>query len=230
MNDSDTPPNRRAFLGTIAGASTAVAVAALAEPAASKPEATAKPHGDWDLSWADRVARAKHRAVFDSPEIESGNALVNALLWLRDYNAIYGMSDAQAGAVVVVRHFAMPMVFGDTIWQRLRLGAFSKIKDPLTGEDAVRNPFAHVNPGEKTILFDAGAAVDSLTKRGVTILACNQALLHFADMLAKAENLTVEQAHSEIVATLLPGTTLMPSGIFAVARAEEAGCHYIRST
>ena len=138
--------------------------------------------------------------------------------------------DGQAGAVVVVRHFAMPMVFGDTIWQRLKLGAFSKIKDPLTGEDAVRNPFAHVNQGEKTVLFDAGAAVDVLTKRGVTILACNMALLHFADMLAKTENLTADQAHNAIVSTLLPGTILMPSGIFAVTRAEDAGCRYVRST
>ncbi len=124
----------------------------------------------------------------------------------------------------------MPMVFGDTIWQRLKLGTFSEIKDPLTGEDAIRNPFAHVNSGEKTVLFDAGAAVDSLTKRGVTILACNMALLHFANMLAKAENLSAEQAHSEIVGTLLPGTILMPSGIFAATRAQEAGCNYIRST
>jgi hypothetical protein len=229
MNESDMP-NRRVFLGAVASASTAAAVAGLTTPAHAKPDSGPKAQGDWDLSWTERLARAKYRAVFDSPEIESGTALVNALLWLRDYNAIYGMTDAQAGAVIVIRHFAMPIVFGDTIWQRLKLGAFSRVKDPLTGEDVVRNPFAHVNPGEKTVLSDAGAAIDVLTERGVTLLCCNTALLHFADMLAKAENLTAEQAHSAIVSTLLPGTILMPSGIFAVTRAEEAGCNYIRST
>ncbi len=90
MSDTDMPPNRRAFLGTVAGASTAVAVAALAKPATAKPETNPKAQGNWDLSWVDRVSRAKHRVVFDSPEIESGTALVNTLLWLRDNNAIYG--------------------------------------------------------------------------------------------------------------------------------------------
>jgi intracellular sulfur oxidation DsrE/DsrF family protein len=140
------------------------------------------------------------------------------------------MTDAEAGAVIVVRHVALPMVFGDTIWKRLKLGAFAKIKDPLTSDDAERNPFTHVKAGEKTVLYDAGAAVDVLTQRGVIILACNMALMHFADMLAKAEQITIDEARSAIVATLLPGVILMPSGIFAVAHAQDVGCRYIRST
>jgi hypothetical protein len=116
------------------------------------------------------------------------------------------------------------------MWARMKMGVFTKIKDPLTGEDAVRNPFVNVKPGDKTVLYDTGAAVDTLIGRGVTVLCCNMALLHFADMLAKAENIPADEAHKQLAANLVPGTILMPSGIFAAARAQEAGCHYIRST
>jgi hypothetical protein len=219
-------PNRRVFLGAAAIASTALAAAALSDA----PAAHAAAQGDWDLSWATRVGRTKHRVIFDSTEIESGTALMNALLCLRDYGSVYKATDGDMGVVIVVRHIALPMVFNDEMWARLKLGVSTKIKDPITGEDAVRNPFAHVKPGDKTVLYDTGAAVDTLIGRGVIVLCCNMALLHFADMLAKAENIPADEAHKQLAANLIPGTILMPSGIFAAARAQEAGCHYIRST
>jgi len=219
-------PNRRAFLGAAALASTALATATLSEPGS----AHAAAQGDWDLSWATRAGRAKHRVIFDSTEIESGTALMNALLCLRDYGSVYKTTDGDMGVVIVVRHVALPMVFGDEMWARMKLGALTKIKDPITGEDAVRNPFAHVKPGDKTLLYDTGAALDTLIGRGVTVLCCNMALLHYADMLAKAETISADEAHKQLAATLIPGTILMPSGIFAATRAQEAGCHYIRST
>ena len=219
-------PNRRAFLGAAALASTALATVGLSEAATAKPAA----QGDWDLSWVTRIGRAKHRAVFDSTEIESGTALMNAMLCLRDYGSVYKATDADMGIVIVVRHVALPMVFGDEMWSRMKLGAFAKIKDPITGEDAVHNPFIHVKAGDKTVLYDTGAAVDTLIGRGVTVLCCNMALLHFADMLAKTANIPADEAHKQLAAALIPGTILMPSGIFAATRAQEAGCHYIRST
>ena len=219
-------PNRRTFLGAAALASTALAAATLSDT----PAAHAAAMGDWDLSWATRVARAKHRVIFDSTEIESGTALMNALLCLRDYGSVYKATDGDMGVVIVVRHIALPMVFNDEMWARMKLGALTKIKDPITGEDAVRNPFAHVKPGDKTLLYDTGAALDTLIGRGVTVLCCNMALLHYADMLAKAETISADEAHKQLAATLIPGTIMMPSGIFAATRAQEAGCHYIRST
>jgi intracellular sulfur oxidation DsrE/DsrF family protein len=219
-------PNRRTFLGAAALASTALATAALSDTQA----AHAAAQGDWDLSWATRIGRAKHRVIFDSTEIESGTALMNALLCLRDYGSVYKATDGDMGLVIVVRHIALPMVFNDEMWARLKMGVFTKIKDPITSEDAVRNPFVNVKPGDKTVLYDTGAALDTLIGRGVTVLCCNMALLHFADMLTKAANISADEAHKQLAANLIPGTILMPSGIFAAARAQEAGCHYIRST
>ncbi len=231
MHD-DAGSNRRAFL---AGATTVLAAAAMTESAAGQklaphPLAAPTAHTTWDLSWVDRVSHAKHKAVFDSPEIAGGTALVNAFFYLRDYKDVYNADDADMGVVIVVRHFALPIVFGDASWAQFQLGTMAKIKDPVTGQDATSNPFARVRPGDKTILYDTGAAVDTLIGRGVTVLCCNEALKHFAEMVGKTANMSAEDARRALIATMIPGVRLVPSGIFGLARAGEAGCHYIRSS
>jgi len=47
-----------------------LAAVSLADTTAAQPHPPKPAHGDWDLSWADRVAHTKHRVIFDSPEIE----------------------------------------------------------------------------------------------------------------------------------------------------------------
>ncbi len=233
--ETDGGRNRRGFLTAITGASTVLAAATLSDVAGAQKLAPPRPpampaRGEWNLSWIERIERAKHRAVFDSPEIENGVAAANAFLLLRDYAAIYETSDAEMGIAVVIRHFALPMVFGDASWARFKLGEMAKIKDPVTGEDAVRNPFLRPRPGDKTLLPDPGASIDALAARGVIFLCCNEALKHFSEVLGKGANMPGEEARRVLVASLVPGTLLVPSGIFGLARAEDAGCHYIRST
>jgi hypothetical protein len=70
-----------------------------------------------------------------------------------------------------------------------------------------------------------------LLARGAIVLACNLALGFFAStVIAKVDKVDGDEAKRRAKAALLPGVVLQPSGIFAVARAEEAGCHYIRAT
>jgi intracellular sulfur oxidation DsrE/DsrF family protein len=236
MQDDELGPNRRRFLVKVAGASTVLAAAAVADAASAQKLAPAHPamaasaHGEWNLRWVERVAAAKHKAVFDSPEIAGGTALANAFFCLRDYASVYQASDADMGVVVVVRHFGIPLVFGDASWSRFKLGEMAKVKDPVTGEDALRNPFLHPKPGDKTMLPIAGAEVDTLIGRGVVFLCCNEALKHFAETIAKTASITGEEARQALTASLVPGALLVPSGIFGLTRAGEAGCHYIRST
>jgi intracellular sulfur oxidation DsrE/DsrF family protein len=39
-----------------------------------------------------------------------------------------------------------------------------------------------------------------------------------------------EDARAAVIAALVPGVIRMPSGVFAVMRAQEAGCQFVRST
>jgi len=59
---------------------------------------------------------------------------------------------------------------------------------------------------------------------------CNLALGGFAYQVADKTKQRVDTIRAELEHSLVPGATLVPSGIFGVARAEEAGCHYMSLT
>jgi intracellular sulfur oxidation DsrE/DsrF family protein len=144
-------------------------------------------------------------------------------------------------AVIVYRHQGLPAVMNDDMWSRLKLGERTKVKDPATNEFALRNPYLKLKAGEAAAppAPEGGgggggnaplSGLDALISRGVIVVCCNLALMRHGGMLARAENMSVENARAAVIAALVPGVIRLPSGIFAVARAQEAGCHFIRST
>jgi intracellular sulfur oxidation DsrE/DsrF family protein len=224
--------NRRGFIAAVAGGTAALAATGLAardllaQGRSAFPDYPA-PQNGWDVSWAERVERAKHRMVFDMPQIESGMAFTNALTYMRGFSEVYKTPDTDFGLVIVIRHAALPAALNDEMWTKIKLGEKTSIKDPATGENALRNPFSKAadKPGA-----NAEQAIETLVARGVTVLCCNLSLMRHAGMLAKETGMAVEEARTMIAASLVPGVIRQPSGVFAVARAQEAGCHFLRST
>lgn len=245
MSDAETPTNRRRFIASVAGGTAALAVAGfsaselLAQGGSGIPNYP-PPQGGWDMSWLDRVERARHRQVFDAPDVADGLALTHATLVLRGYADVYQTGDADMAAVIVYRHQGLPAVMNDDMWSRLKLGERTKVKDPATNEFALRNPYLKLKPAEASPPSapegggGGGSAplsgLDSLISRGVIVLCCNLALMQHGGRLARAENMSIEDARSAVIAGLVPGVIRMPSGVFAVMRAQEAGCHFVRST
>lgn len=224
---SDTPSPRRAFLGKVAGTAAVLAAGSMvpAELRAMAPSARPLPPGDWDMSWVDRIT-GEHRQVFDCPEINDATALHQMRVWLGGFNEVYHTSDADMHGVLVIRHQAIPMVVNDAMWAKYKLGKASKSVDPASGKPAERNPFLNANgkEGDEHTLLWADGGLDTLMKRGQTVLACNMALHFMSGQAAKKAKMPAQDVYTEMRANLLPGVTLMPSGIFAVTRAQEAGC------
>ena len=235
------PAPRRSFLARLLGGAAALAggglvgrdLAAQAAPAA-RPAAA-----EWDMSWVERVTGA-HRQVFDAPELTEATVLHQARTWMNGYAEVYGTSDADTSAVLVVRHAAVPMAMNDALWDRLELGAAmatmsadrQAVKDPARDEPARRNPYlnANVKPGDPNGLLWPDGGLDTLIRRGAIVLVCNLALRRGVQLLVERERMPAAQARETVLANLIPGVYVMPSGIFAVARAQEAGCQYIRAT
>jgi len=238
MSDSlPHPTPRRDFLARVA----TTAAVVIASSAAATPLAAAAvarddrvPGGrvspDFDDTWTQRVRDAKHRAVFDSPDIGDGLALEHAMVFMDNYHEMFGTSDAETVPVVVMRHGGTVMAVNDALWAKYELGEESKLEDPVTGKYATRNPFFRVDPDDKRTELSPGASLSALTARGAILLACNRALMHFAVTAAKKRKLDVDQTRAEFRAALLPGVILQPSGIYAVTRAQEAGCTFLKST
>lgn len=233
---------RRGFLTHLAAAGAAVGATLHGRSLASQTPAPApQPTPGWDLSWVDRLT-ARHRQVFDAPEVVDGVVLHQASAWLQGYTDVYDTKDGDANAVLVIRHFAVPMVMNDATWDRYELGTVlaqftadrQPVKDPTSGQPARRNPYLNANnkPGDKytSMYLWPNGGLDTLMTRGATVLACNLALSYLAThVMAPKDGTTPEVALASLKQNLLPGVIVMPSGIFAVSRAQEAGCRYIYS-
>jgi len=186
---------------------------------------------DWDMTWVERVT-GTYRMVFDAPEIAEGTVLHQARVYRSGYSEVHGTKDADTTAVLVIRHAAIPIVANDRLWDELELGKKFKVKDAETGKDARRNPFlnANVPRGAKHALIWPDGGLDTLIERGSIALACNLALFRLVSMIAKHDKIENRAARQKTLDNLVPGVIVQPSGIFAVARAEAAGCDYIRAT
>jgi hypothetical protein len=189
------------------------------------------PDPAWDLSWTERLT-GEHREVFDAPEIADATVLHQARTFYVNFGDVYKLTDADLRAVLVIRHQAIPMVLGDPVWERYDFigKKMTKLKDPTTGEWTRRNPFLNAKQGDKHTLVWPDGGLDALIERGAIVLACNMAFNHFVGQIAKQTKQQDDAVRTELTAGLVPGVTLVPSGIFGVIRAEEGGCHYIRAT
>jgi hypothetical protein len=240
---------RREFLGqlaaTVALASVACAPAAStaaapvpapgpatgATPAAAA-AATPKPQQPvhWDDSWTTRVLAAKHKAVFDGPEIADGEAPSQAGLFYEGLAAVSGVVDADVVPVVVMRHMGVPVAFNDHLWDKYQLGKWLKQKDPTSGKPARRNPYAHAERGDKYANLPPDGTLPELYRRGAVLLACSRAASYFAYQIAERTKQPFPLVRDEVKANLIDGVILQPSGVYAVLRAQEVGCAYIRAT
>jgi hypothetical protein len=235
-NDQSTP--RREFLGQIAASAVVLASAACSTPisagqanTAPAPAPSPAPPGPvhWDDSWFTRLT-AKHKAVFDSPAIEDGLAVAQAAGYIR------GMRDAVAAAaddvqtVVVMRHAAIPMVFNDAIWAKYSLGKELKVKDYPSEKWATRNPWLTAATPSKAPPDRPQSTLAWLSSHGHILLGCDLATRGYAGEIAERTKVDSHVVYEELKANLVPGVILQPTGVYAVHRAQEAGCSYIRST
>jgi len=246
MLNESTP--RREFIGQIA-ASAMVFAGACASPGAGQSTTTPTPSSTppqpggaqqaartWDDSWVDRLT-AKHKAVFDSPQIDGGLALLNAIMYIRGMRDAAGAGEHDVQAVVVIRHLAIPMAFNDAIWQKYEIGKDKKVKAPRSEDWATRNPFLSGDGGRGGGNGGATASADRpqpyfawLASHGHILLGCDLATNTYANEIARNFKLEQHNVYEELKSNLVPGIILQPTGVYAAVRAQEAGCQYIRST
>src|SRR5690606_12368711 len=76
-----------------------------------------------------------------------------------------------------------------------------------------------------------GFNLEQFMADGGVVLACNLTFSgQYVPRFQRAGNLTPEAAREEALSHLIPGVRLMPSGIWAVSCAQEAGCQHIHAS
>ena len=221
-NSSPTP--RRTFLGRAAtGAAALAAVPFLARcaDAAQAPAASAAASAS-DEAWLKPLT-GKHKQVFDTPATNEGFPLLFAMAYLNTMNDTYKLKPGEASAIIVTRHFGIPIALGDAVWAKYKLGKFFKLNDPKTKKPSERNYFFNAKEGD-IAMIDASA--EKLLARGVVIGVCNVALTVLSGMASAGMGMKPEDAYGEWKAGIIPGAMIVPSGVLAVGRSQEHGCTY----
>jgi hypothetical protein len=223
--------NRRAFLERMAlGAATLAGWSTMGPGSelllAAAPSA---PEDDFDFTWPDRI-KGSHRCVFDATEMEDGAGLLRASIWKMQYGKFLQATPEDLGAVLVIRHSAIPLAMTQDFWDKYQIGKAKKVKHPFTEEPTRRNP--NLLSAEKGELPPDLAALnlDGFQKGGGIVLACNLAFSECVRTIAKADKVDEGEARKRAVAMMVPGVLLQPSGVFAAIRAQEAGCQYLKAS
>jgi len=221
--NASTP--RRRFLGKIAAGAATLAALNVPFQTSAAPSATPLPMDPTGPdAWFGQL-KGKHRMVLDVPHPNE----MMPFAWPRVFlltNAATGTPEKETNVVVVLRHEGIPYAFEDRLWEKYKFGEVFKVTDPKTKAPAVRNPFWKPATGDFAIpgLGNVEIGIDQLQSSGVLFCVCDMAMTVYSAAHANgADPATVKK---DWMSGLLPGIQAMPSGVWALGRAQEHGCTY----
>jgi hypothetical protein len=176
----------------------------------------------WDDSWTRRLG--KYRTVFDVSELqEQGPGVYQVTAIMDNYKEALGATDADLGFVLVIRHGAMALAVNDAMWEKYNLGVDWKRRDD-DGNVIPADPNAPAAPMKRNPL---GRVIGECQKRGVVLLGCNVAMNGFSNRTARRVGGDAKAIKAELFANIWPGMILLPTGLYAVTRAQDVGCGYM---
>ncbi|HEY8928063.1 MAG TPA: hypothetical protein VIM55_02670 [Mucilaginibacter sp.] len=228
MNKTEPGVNqRRGFLRQFLTGAAALSAGIFAKPVSAL---AAAGFSGGDASDADewfKKIKGKHRMMFDVTEPHG----IFPFAWPRIFlmtNGKTGTPAEECSVVVVLRHSAAAYAMGNQLWEKYKFGEFFKIDDMATNARAVHNPFWQPKPGtyKGPGIGEIHIGIDELQASGVMFCVCDVALTALSATIAGQTNQDAATVKKEWIDGLLPGVQVVPSGIWAVGRAQEHGCAY----
>ena len=211
-----------AIAATATMAAARVGIAAT-EPATKAPAVHAGPK-EPSNKWLEGLT-AKHKQFFDAPAPNGGIPLVHVMNYYDTYNKAFAVKDADIDAVLTFYGSTTFYGLNDAAWAKYQIGEFLETND-ATGKPATANPWrAAPNILGMTL---PQASIESLHKRGATLILCNNALTIFSALLAQKRGLDANVVYQDLKANILPEVDLVPGMVVAVEQAQRAGLSYHR--
>jgi len=219
--------DRRNFLGSIAASAAAFGIATIGSPLqlAAEPASPLTNKEDPD-AWFNKI-QGKHKMIFDVTRPHEMMPFAWPKVFLLT-NQATGTPEKENNAVVVFRHDGIPYAFEDRIWAKYKFGEVFKADDPLTKAPSVRNPFWKPKPGDFKVpgLGPVEIGINQLQDSGVMFCVCDVAITVYSAVIAEGMKMQATDVKKDWMSGLLPGIQVVPSGVWAVGRAQEHGCAY----
>ena len=211
---TDAMRARRSLMSGIGAFAAAFALGSRPAGAQTPAASTFVPTRHPQDAWFDEIP-GKHRVIVD---VTSSAGVPEAVRFVSNIfagnNEAYGLEDAEAAMIVVLRHSATAFGYSDPIWATYgeALAGFTSYTDPESTGPPTGNPFT-VAPR---------SALDGLAARGVQFAVCDRASRGTARRLA-GQGGDADAIYEEMIANMIPSSRLVSAGVIAVTRAQEYG-------
>lgn len=215
--------SRRQFIGALALGATASTISVLANPVFAKTnDFEIKTMNDAE-EWFNNI-KGSHRITYDGSTPHGGLPVVWTWAFYLTNNGT-GTADDDMTAVTVLRHTAIPYALEDRLWAKYKFGEFFKINDNAAGAPSLRNTVYEPIDGDFPLPGIDG--MKRMQERGAMFCVCNLALKVFSQFIAQGMSLDTNEVYEDFLSGVLPGVQIVPSGVWALGRAQEHGCGYI---
>ena len=214
--------SRRKFFSAVALGATATSLPFLTNPAYAESDQLAESKYSQADDWFKNI-KGKHRIVYDGSTSD-----VTSIIWNWAFytsNNQTGSNDDDITAMTILRHRGLPYAFNDEIWEKYKVGELFGINDNNTGTLSLRNTVYEPQGKDFPPLGIDG--IKRLQERGALFCACDLATKVHSGRAARKMNMDPTEAYNDWINGLLPGIQLVPSGVWALGRAQENGCGYI---
>lgn len=215
--------SRRKFLTNLATGTTLAGFTSISHVIEAATPINPNLVGDAD-AWLKNGITGSQRIVYDGPEPHQAFPII----WTWAYyltNNQTGTPDDDMTGVCVLRHNAIPFAIKDELWAKYKFGEMFKVDDNIAKAPAVRNPYYEPKEGDYPVPGIDG--IKKLQERGAMFCVCDLAITVMSSFAAQSMSMDPEEVKSEWISGVLPGIQVVPSGVWALGRAQEYGCGYI---
>lgn len=221
--------HRRGFLEFLVGGAAALGLSALVSPVSKASSFLTPPSSPASEaeSWMNKI-KGSQKVVFDATQPHG----IFPFAWPRVFmmtNEKTGVGPEECGVVVVLRHSAIGYAFENRLWNDYKFGELFSADDPKTEKRSLRNPFWKPEKGDFTVpgIGEVSIGINELQEMGVLFCVCDTAITVYSSIAAGKMNKEAAAVRSDWMSGLLPGIQPVPSGVWAIGRAQQKGCAYI---
>jgi|GEM_PF-818465 intracellular sulfur oxidation DsrE/DsrF family protein len=210
MDKSRFKPTREAFL---AGTAVLAAAPAMAQGVSKIPAIESVLHKP-----------ARHKQVIAAVKLDHGAPLRHAMNGLNAFEYAFGQGPGALHVAVVFYGSSLLIAANDAMWEKYHLfDILDASNDGLpdlihTPQNPWLRPMAHA---------DDDFSIQTLSRRGVTFIVCNNALHAMSRFIAAKQSLSDGQVYADLSHNLVPGAIIVPAGVAAIVLAQEAGFTFL---
>ena len=223
---TDDLNSRRSFMSALVLGTAATTLAAFTNPLQAAlptlPDIDLASQGDAD-KWFEKV-KGTHRITYDGSTHHDGFPIIWTWAFYVTNNETFTV-DSDMTAVCVLRHTGIPFAFKSSLWEKYNLGKVFEINDKSTSQPSKRNLYYEPQPGDFPLPGIDG--IKRMQERGAMFCVCNLAIKVYSSVVAAQMGLEANTVYQDWIDAIHPDIQLVPSGVWALGRAQEKGCGYI---